>query len=281
MRHFLNTGADWIIQIDDDMVFEAQWVERMILRAEAHDIKIIGGLAFGDDHGQLFSTIMIPHPKEGGYLRAANWPKDGLVEVAATGAAMLAIHKDAALKIEKRYAQRAPYNWFEERVAKGRSFGEDVVFSERAKSCGFKLYIDTGNKTGHHKDAILTEAGYERMLRDKAFIIGPHGDWLARVMGYMNINARTSQVETHERWRIVVPRDNEEFAQTEWFTAQVIDTSEWTQDTDLPTWIMEKLRDLGIVRPLDRLREGFQKAGGIPALPEGGVTLDLGMPAKE
>jgi hypothetical protein len=90
-----------------------------------------------------------------------DYPKNSLVQVNATGAAFLLMHREALTTIGDKFGM--PYPWFAEgTVAKGgTSFGEDWAFCIRAQDCEFPIYVHTGAKIGHVKQHILNEQAFD------------------------------------------------------------------------------------------------------------------------
>jgi hypothetical protein len=132
-RHYLvaraiREGCTHILFIDDDMVFPADTLERLL----KHDKKIVG-INCNSRGLPLKSTV---EPLEE-YLGA------GLVEVKAVGSGVLLIDLDVFKTIERP--------WFGVKTHESgfTLMGEDSWFCERAREKGFKIWCDTTIKIGH------------------------------------------------------------------------------------------------------------------------------------
>jgi len=160
--------SEWLFMVDADMGFTPDTVERLIAAADPVERPIVGGLAFAqksDGAGAMFArryrctpTLyrMVETDTEVGFLPIFDYPRDELVEVDATGAACLLIHRTVLEKIRADHGDR----WFHPielpKGPEGRTeFGEDISFCIRARACGFPLYVHTGIKTTHDKGGVF------------------------------------------------------------------------------------------------------------------------------
>lgn len=256
---FLQSGRKYMMMVDDDMLFEATMVADALEVMEETDTKIIGGLAFGDDGGQLFSTLMVKAPKGGGYIKGGSWPDRALQPVDVTGAALIIARRDLILDMQKRYKKRAPYWWFEEEPRGDHAAGEDVVFWERVKFMGVQPMVYTGLKTGHEKPRIITHHTYDHQLKDKAILLGPLAWWVASVFNRLKVPVRPPEDRTLDRWRIVVPHDGEIDGDElkmprEWIGATFIDTGNLVKGVDPVMFIRDALRVIGVAREPDGIK---------------------------
>jgi len=159
--------SEWLFMIDADMGFAADTVDRLIASADPVERPVVGGLAFAqksDGKGDLFAiryrtcpTLyrMAETDDEIGFVPMFDYPRDALVEVDATGAACLLVHRSALEKVRELHGDR----WFNGlEVPKGSAgsttFGEDMSFCLRLKAAGIPLYVDTGVKTTHDKGGV-------------------------------------------------------------------------------------------------------------------------------
>jgi hypothetical protein len=81
---------------------------------------------------------------------------DDLLEVDATGAACLMIHRT----VFERMTDHDKANdqlWFAELAVDNRQFGEDFSFCIRARAAGIPVHVRTGARTGHVKPVIIGE----------------------------------------------------------------------------------------------------------------------------
>ena len=175
VRQFLdNTTAEWLLMIDSDMVFTEDAIDKLFEAAHPSRCPIVGGLCFaGGRSAKIAPTIYVLNEdrKEGddAFVVMEDYPEDALVEVIATGAAFLLMHRSALKRIGDHFGM--PYPWFAEgTVTKGGTpFGEDWAFCLRARDRGIPVYVHTGAKTGHVKSHIIDEDTWKqhRQRRDE------------------------------------------------------------------------------------------------------------------
>jgi hypothetical protein len=175
-RAFLDgTDAEWLFMIDADMGFDHDTVERLIATATTLGVPVVGGLAFacksdGDGpHGArryravptLYKFYKDEDKGEAGVLPMFDYPRNQPVEVEATGAACMIVHRTALEQLRAEYGD----HWFDliELPAKpGRTtLGEDISFCLRLKAQGIPLIVDTSIKTTHDKGWFLDEEYYD------------------------------------------------------------------------------------------------------------------------
>lgn len=164
VRKFLAGDAHWLFMVDTDMVFEPDVVERLLGSAYSGARRVadvIGGLCFGAQDGRLFPTLYAV--RDGEVFRFAEYPRDSLVEVSATGAACLLIHRSVLERVGQVQAEagNTAFPWFQESVFEGRPAGEDFTFCWRAGECGFRVWVDTSVRVGHVKQTVFTESMFD------------------------------------------------------------------------------------------------------------------------
>ena len=159
VRSFLDTGADWLWMVDSDMTFEPDTLNRLLGAAHPKTAPIMGGLCFGQivDHGVLmYYPTMFMIDEQGQGWRLDEYPPDTVVDIHATGTAMLLIHRSVLEEMRRKYPEPLP--WFAEEVSEwGGLQSEDVTFCRRARNLGFPVKVHTGVKTGHLKMYEITE----------------------------------------------------------------------------------------------------------------------------
>lgn len=164
--------AEWLWMLDSDATFapnllhcllaDADVQERPIVGALAHQVrgKVDGdGRAVFDRHGsqirEVVPTLYQMVEQDGritGYRESTGYEM-GLLEVDATGAHCLLVHRTVFEKIESVH----PYRWFrEDEIAPGCMAGEDIWFCLAARACGFPVYVDTRLEAGHVKRFVMT-----------------------------------------------------------------------------------------------------------------------------
>lgn len=154
---FLETTDEWLLFVDSDMSFTPEDLDKVVEAADAKKRPVVGGLCFGQDgtigpFAGIFPTVFHLH-EDGGYVPMWNYPDDDVIEVDATGAAFLLIHRSVLLDIRDQHADDGNFAWFAEYVEPQKKMwvSEDVVFCERVRAAGHRVHIATGAKILHHK----------------------------------------------------------------------------------------------------------------------------------
>ena len=163
------TDADWLLMVDSDERLSIDAWHKLIDAAHDKDRPIVSGLvfaAFFDDQDGLrpVPTIYRMDPEKG--LEAIDaYPIDELIEVDATGTGCLLIHRSVLLDMQKQATpnQGKDWAWFVEGAIDGTYFGEDLLFSKRLKSMGYKIFAHTGAILPHHKQFWLDERHHTPM----------------------------------------------------------------------------------------------------------------------
>lgn len=151
VRMTLDGGYDWLWFMDDDHAFPPYLLERLL----AHDVPLVVPVCL---------TRVAPFPPvcytekigENLYLPLPldRSEAEGLVELEAGGCAGMLIRRDVLAAVEPP--------WFE---YTDRS--EDIVFCEKARAAGFKLYCDLAARLGHITTAVVWPA-----VKDERWVTG-------------------------------------------------------------------------------------------------------------
>lgn len=137
VKDALEMGAEWLIFLDDDHVFEAALLERLL----AHDKPVVGSLYL--QRMKPFAPVAYSHKDEDEVyhpLKLAQYESDELVEVAALGTGGMLIRSEVLRAMERKGEP-----WFEH----GRA-SEDLIFCDRVYELGLgPIYCDLGARMGH------------------------------------------------------------------------------------------------------------------------------------
>lgn len=174
IKTFLETTtADWLLMIDSDERLSLDTWHKLINSAHDKDRPIVSGLVFAaffdnDDALRPVPTIY-RMDMENGLQPIDDYPEDQLIEVDAVGTGCILIHRNVLLDIQKNATAHQGKNWawFVEGAIDGTYFGEDLLFSKRLKSMGYKIHAHTGAILPHHKQFWLDERHHAPM-RDHA-----------------------------------------------------------------------------------------------------------------
>ena len=160
---FLASPAQYLIQIDSDMVWAPDAVHRLLAVADPVERPIVGGLCFAQeaDTGMIWPTMFDLAGTEDNveFVRYDAWEPDALLPVGSTGAAFLLTHRSVLETIRDRGFSSA-YPWFQEREIGGKRSGEDVSFCLRAAAVGATVHVATSVAIGHIKNHVVTVEGY-------------------------------------------------------------------------------------------------------------------------
>ena len=174
VKTFLETtNANWLLMIDSDERLSLDTWHKLIDSAHDKDRPIVSGLVFaaffdGEDALRPVPTIYLMD-SERGLQPIDGYPENQLIEVDAVGTGCILIHRSVLLEMQKQATPNQGKNWawFVEGAIDGTYFGEDLLFSKRLKSMGYKIFAHTGVILPHHKQFWLDERHHTPM-RDHA-----------------------------------------------------------------------------------------------------------------
>lgn len=174
VKTFLETtNANWLLMIDSDERLSLDTWHKLIDAAHDKDRPIVSGLVFaaffdGEDALRPVPTIYLMD-SERGLQPIDGYPENQLIEVDAVGTGCILIHRSVLLEMQKQATPNQGKNWawFVEGAIDGTYFGEDLLFSKRLKSMGYKIFAHTGAILPHHKQFWLDERHHTPM-RDHA-----------------------------------------------------------------------------------------------------------------
>ena len=150
----LNSGMDYMLMIDDDMISSMDLFERLY----EHDVDIVAPLAFTRNAPHLaviyrcetgWDPLMKTEYFMNHYVR--NYPENQLVRCDAVGFGAVLIKMDVIKKMTKPYFMSTC------------GTGEDVFFCYRAhKQADAKVYMDTSVKLGHLGHPMVIDEVYAK-----------------------------------------------------------------------------------------------------------------------
>lgn len=143
--------GDWIVFIDDDMVWSPKQLGQLVDSAQELDADILGGLCFRRSPPHEPTMFYREFQDDGGYNYLERWDSD-IVEVDATGMAFCFINRRVFEKLAgvpfPPYSKRRsgiPPSFFRWNGIRG----EDLQFCQDAKSVGCRIFVDTRIEIGH------------------------------------------------------------------------------------------------------------------------------------
>jgi len=172
------TDCEWLWMVDSDMGFAPTTVDDLIAVADPDTRPVVGGLCFalrangpGMFHGEKYVIVpsayrWVETDTEVGFQSILDFPDDGMVEVSATGAACLLVHRTALERVREKYAD----HWFDPVThPNGPTFSEDLSFCIRLAAVDIPIWVHTGVGTTHAKGGIFLD----REAFDAQFPVSP------------------------------------------------------------------------------------------------------------
>lgn len=162
LEFLTNHASPWLLMLDTDMTFGPDLVEALLEHADPDEAPIVGGLCFSmDNDGKLFPTLydVVGTTESPEFVRYHEWKPEAMMQVFATGAACLLIHRKALRAVRDFKSPDRPgqvgfsqaFPWFQETDFYGRVMGEDITFCLRAGQAGLPVFVNTSVHLGHIK----------------------------------------------------------------------------------------------------------------------------------
>lgn len=139
-------GADIVMWVDSDMVFQPDTLDRLIEDLKDHDI--VSGLCFRRRPPYdpvIIKDVDLEHTSTEAYV---DYPEDELFEIEACGFGLVAMKADVIWDLALKEK-----DWFTPTM----NFGEDYSFCIRAKRQGWKIWCDPKIKVGHVGNVVIDE----------------------------------------------------------------------------------------------------------------------------
>ena len=157
---FLAGPNNWLLMVDTDMTFEADAIYQLWATALAHSLKVVGGLCFLWTGSMPLPTLYY-RTEDGGHEIQAIYEKDTPLEVDATGAAFILIHREVFETVRDDHE----YPWYRERrMPNGVLGGPDISFCWAIREAGYQIYVAGRVKIGHIKSMIVNENAFDRTI---------------------------------------------------------------------------------------------------------------------
>ena len=161
--------------VDTDMGFMPDSIDRLLDAADPVERPVVGGLAFmmcevGPDgmagmQVQPMPTLFQWANVQGvtGFQVVQDYPRDQLVNVAATGSAFVLIHRSAFERVAEQYGR----SWYSPVFNESANMwiSEDLSFCTRLGALDIPVHVHTGVKTTHLKPLWLDERIADRLER--------------------------------------------------------------------------------------------------------------------
>jgi hypothetical protein len=151
-------GCKYLMFLDTDMTFPPD----TILKLMKHQKDVVSGLYF-ERYAPHRPVIRqdFDDGKEKGYA-LADYTKSDFMEVAATGGGCLLINMEVFDRLEKPYFDYRLEKAEKDHGVKETFFSEDLVFCEKVRAAGYKIWCDTTIRCGHLiNDYEISEANWD------------------------------------------------------------------------------------------------------------------------
>ena len=174
VKTFLDTTeCEWLLMIDSDERISVETFNKLCAAAHDKERPIISALVFAaffqDDDSLRAVPTIYRDLGEQGLSPMDDYPEDSIIEVDAVGTGCLMIHRSVFEYMQENANenQGKDWAWFAEGAIKGTYFGEDLLFSKRLKSFGYKIHAHTGAILPHQKEFWLDQR-HHKSIRDFA-----------------------------------------------------------------------------------------------------------------
>ena len=164
VKNFLEeVDTAWLLIIDSDERLPIEAFMKLIDTAHDKERPIVAGLVFAAFFDNKDSLRAVPtiyrNTIDKGLQPIDDYPIDSVIEVDAAGTGCLLIHRSVLEKLRENATpnQGKDWAWFVEGAIDGTYFGEDLLFSKRLQSIGYKIHAHTGAILAHQKQFWLDE----------------------------------------------------------------------------------------------------------------------------
>lgn len=137
-------NADWLLQLDTDIVFEYSLIDNLLALAETTDSKIVAGWYMNIIQNKYIPLVY--KKKENNYVYTLP-SGDTPISVDIVGTGCLMVHREVFETIKNNTS--SPWFYFSE--LNGKVVGEDFVFCQNARNAGYTIFIDPKLRVKHLK----------------------------------------------------------------------------------------------------------------------------------
>jgi len=148
VTNFMKTDCEFLVQIDDDVVPPPNYLDLIL-----YDKDVISGVCYAYRQDALVPLVLEKNIKDGLWKNKDINAADGLIELDSMGTGAMIIHRRV---FENPEMLKHPFEsiWNEDGT---RKKGLDLVFCEKAKTNGFRVWCHLGYKCSHIVSVDLME----------------------------------------------------------------------------------------------------------------------------
>jgi GT2 family glycosyltransferase len=153
VRKFLQSKAEWLLQLDPDLRFKQDLIQRLVILADKKQAKFVAGwypnLTEMETGEPNFIPLVFSRDEDTKYrpmLEVIKAVEPMTADAVATGCIM--VHREVYEKVEKE----GPNPWFDfEETDRGTELGEDIFFSKTVREAGYEIWVDPLLRLEHYK----------------------------------------------------------------------------------------------------------------------------------
>ncbi len=159
------TESEWLLFLDNDMVFNPNLLELLLAAADNAHRKILAGCYVTLGEGEIPVVAWLKRRDDGKLYTVGEFDPKAIVPLDLAGMGGTLIHRDVFINVRSyRSHLRDNWIWFGHDLDNGEHLGEDGTFCLRAAECGYQTFGVGGVQMVHMKTRKL---GLDA-LKDKA-----------------------------------------------------------------------------------------------------------------
>ena len=166
------TKDEWLLQIDTDQRFTVNDFTKLRDAADAKTRPIVsavvhGGWEVGEAYPEPVPCIYRTG-ESGGLFAVHDYPKDSIIEIDACGTGAILVHRSVWERFEREADpthQGKMWGYYQDMPLHNEWVGEDLLWSMRAKSFGYKIYAHTGVQMEHQRKMWVSQRQHSDFAR--------------------------------------------------------------------------------------------------------------------
>ena len=159
-KRALEMGADYVLWLDSDIMFEPELLENMMKTLTENDLDFLTGIYYRrvEPYTPVVCNELYFDEEGKCYWNDFKQLPEGLFEVGGCGFGCVLMKAEVLLDVQGRFGDMfSPIHLV----------GEDYSFCWRVRECGYKIIADPSIHLGHVGNTIITKAYYEAFNQAK------------------------------------------------------------------------------------------------------------------
>lgn len=146
----MDAGADYVLWLDSDVVFQPDLMERLMEDIQGRDmVTAVYHARKAPFRPVIWKTIRTGlMPTDAQVEQYDDYPEDGLFEIEGCGFGAVLMKTGVIRDVAETFHQT---------FAPVTGLGEDLSFCVRARSCGYKIWCDPALQIGHKGSMIINQ----------------------------------------------------------------------------------------------------------------------------